>query len=212
MQCRCIRLYTLLLETFLMRDERHKKGRRAVKKVEWRHSKKSIRVKNGAAFCAGVCVCVGGGYVCLWETRRGADESLTSSFIRVRNELPSRIFLLTYLGEQRLDGWTDGWIDGWRKTEQREIGRGSTEVQCRGSFLHCMSRQCLCAGRQSLICLLWSHSHNLKHHQYTGNDQGNDAADMMDKEDAHCCFWHHISNTSSNKLSGERQIPVWRSS
>lgn len=66
MQCCCIRLYTLLLEMFLMRDERHKKGRRAVKKVEWRHSKKSIRVKNGAAFCAGVCVC-GGGVMCVFE-------------------------------------------------------------------------------------------------------------------------------------------------
>lgn len=50
-----------------MRDERHKKGRRAVKKVEWRHSKKSIRVKNGAAFCAGVCVCVWGGVMCVFE-------------------------------------------------------------------------------------------------------------------------------------------------
>lgn len=46
-----------------------------------------------------------------------------------------------------MDGWMDGQMggmDGWRETEQREIRRASTEVLCRGSFLHCLSRQLVC--------------------------------------------------------------------
>ena len=102
-----------------------------MRKIKWRHSEKNIKVKDSAGLC--VCACVS-------ETQKKADESLTSGFIRVRNELPSRIFLLTHLEKRWMDGQTDGWMDKWRETEKREIGRTSTEVQSRGSFLHCPSR------------------------------------------------------------------------
>ncbi len=117
----------------------------------------SARVWACVFMCVRVCVCVRV-HACECEAQRGVDESLTSGFIRVRNELPSRIFLLTYLGERWMDGWIDGWMDGWmdrgmdgwrRKTEQREIGRASAEVLCRGSFFHRLSRQLVCLPRDN---------------------------------------------------------------
>lgn len=55
----------------------------------------------------------------VWATPTGVDEPLTSGFIRVKNELPGRIFLLTYLGGRWMDGWTDA-CDGWTEGDKTE--------------------------------------------------------------------------------------------
>lgn len=90
--------------------------------------KTGITVNDSVAVCA--CVC---------NIQKGVDESLTSCFIGVRNELPTRIFLLTYLE----DGWMDGgWMIGWKEAKQsREKWGEPTEVLCSGAFLQYLSRQ-----------------------------------------------------------------------
>lgn len=120
MQCRCIRLYTLLLETFLMRDERHKKGRRAVKKVEWRHSKKSIRVKNGAAFCAGMCVW-GGLCVSLRDPKR--SWWVSNKQLHQSEEWAAKQDLSFDLPWRAAAGWMDRWVDKWMEKDRTERNR-----------------------------------------------------------------------------------------
>lgn len=68
----------------------------------------------GLSVCVSVCVRA----VVCWA-QRGVDESLTSGFIRVRNELPSRIFLLTDLGEQWMDGRMPVGMDGGRRKGEK---------------------------------------------------------------------------------------------
>ena len=99
-----------------------------------------------------------------------------------------------------MDGWMDRW-GGWMEGDVTERNRESIYWSAVQRLLSSspVKAALQSARRQSLIFQLRSHSHDLEHHQYTGNDQGNDAADMMDKEHTHgdCCFWHCTSHISS---------------
>lgn len=150
-----------------------------MRKVSQRHSETSSIDKVQC-----VCVCV---------TQKGVDESLTSRFIRVRDELPSRIFFLTYL---RVNGQTDGWKKNRGKGEEPPL-----DFLCRGFFVHYLSGQLVClAGDNHLssgcdpTVTAWSTTST------QAMTSGNDAAHMMNvvATSGDGCFFQPCSYSSSN--------------